>query len=179
MPTTRNIFEGTLDDLQRWNRREPITAAKLNQPVDALNRMGATLPRSEQVFGPGGAPTAGQDRSFRFVSVHRFVAANDVMKVLDKDNNDVFIALPWLLRRTPFHAEIRGAFRYAYFSSNDRRTSTRVADILDIETQAITPSYRTGDIIRAHTAVAPFVQYEGEDLQLEAVQDRHWAKEPE
>lgn len=185
MPTTRNIFEGTLDDLQRWNRREPITAAKLNQPVDALNRMGATLPRSEQVFGPGlpPTPTVAVDQSVIFFNGFpqdsRFQTILDAISVnaIDIPTVPITVALPWLLRRTPFDGQQRGLFRYVY-STFAWRWSTRVLNPSDVETQQITPAYMRGDILRLVKALEPFVFVDGEPLLFEVVQDRHWARRP-
>lgn len=62
---------------------------------------------------------------------------------------DVKVALPPLLRRTPFDGQSRDGFSYVYASGdNTRRTSTNDTDSTT-EEQVITPSYVAGDVIVA------------------------------
>ena len=58
----------------------------------------------------------------------------------------VFIAKPYLLRRTPFDGLTRNDITYAY-DSDTQRVATDADD--DTETQQVVPSYVAGDVVFA------------------------------
>lgn len=57
------------------------------------------------------------------------------------------IAKPFAIRTLPFNDRILNGFEYSYSFNRMSRTSTRTSDRTDVETQEVTPSYYTWQVI--------------------------------
>lgn len=96
-----------------------------------------------------------------------------------QSGEEVQIAKPYLLRRTPFDTLTRNGITYNY-NSNTKRTATNAAG--ETEIQVVVPSYVVGDIIYAVNDVDGGTDtYRPGNVQLVWLEDnrdgRSWAKE--
>jgi len=132
-----------------WRRGDPITATKLNQPVDAIRQLRGAVAPPRQVFDDVAAALASPVYQYKVVSTHGdylIAEAHTGVPTAETDSPRTRIAVPYLLRRTPFDGLSRNAISYTY-TSDTERTATDADD--DTESQQITPDYVAGDIIYA------------------------------
>lgn len=154
----------------RWKRGDVITAAHLNETVDAVRAVYGVVQEPRQVM-PDSATAAvfelaqfkvrativnGQATTTADVRVD-YLACERLQGSPQNEGDDDFVrvALPYLLRRTPFdtgddapvaYGADRASISYDY-SSNTARTATDDDD--HSEDQVIVPSYVVGDVIYA------------------------------
>lgn len=167
----------TTGQLERWAVAEPIMAAKLNQPVDALLRQrGAGLPAEVMPAPRGAQPPAAvaQIGLFRVTQVvEDWVYATN----LRTDEREVKIAKPYSLRRTPWSGTtIRIVYldilvQYSYepeLITSDKRTATILGPDEEF-TEIVIPQYRpsTGEIMLA--------AHVGLDTRIDPVWEVRWA----
>jgi len=126
-----------------WKRREPIRAKRSNETVEAVNSLLRGANGGRQVSPVTAAGVA--MRRFRVKSVGTDVIVCRGWDGVTEGSVDIDVALPYLLRRTPFDGLSRDGISYVY-TSNTERTAT---DGSDNETQVITPSYTVDDEIFA------------------------------
>jgi hypothetical protein len=107
-----------------WSSGEPITAARLNEAVDAIERMREGTPFPIQARPRIGRGTTGNARRFRLKSVHGDYIVARTWDGTTEGSEDVKLAKPWLLRRSPFeeggaHDDRDGASFY-YITDSER-----------------------------------------------------------
>ena len=130
---------------EKWRENEPISASKLEQLRDGLDRLieGTT---TEQLIG--------KQRVFRQVFQAQITAIwSDYLDVVEYREyvtgppfvgaQVILIAKPWLLRRTPFDGGMWNGISYTYTSDQTRQATKGP----DSEIQHVTPEYVVGDII--------------------------------
>ena len=128
-------------DLKRFERGEDVTALrpKLNDMVEA--------------FHPGaGLPTQSDELPlhFGFVQVQVVSVETDYMICTVTDTGaQVYVALPWQLRRTPFDGQTYNGVSYTYTSNTARDASSGSGS----ESQVIVPAYVAGDLVYALTGI--------------------------
>lgn len=129
---------------------EPVTAAKWNEHVTAINTLRKGVHPPAQIFPERKAGTV-TVALFQVVSVQTdYLVCNPLDGATGVASTDVVnVALPYLLRRTPFDGSTREGISYTY-TSNIQRTAS---DGSDTETQVIVPSYAAGDSIFAMRGV--------------------------
>lgn len=155
MVTDGSVFNRKLITLERWHAREPLSARKLNAPVDAINSMRRGLTPTQQISSVAIPEAAAVGESSWFVYDGEWGDDWFSAKLIDWDaapgNNitstRVLIALPWDLRRSSWEDDIvtirGGRFRYAHYGPQ-QRISTYLDDDPDIpstEYQMINPPY--------------------------------------
>lgn len=149
-----------------------LSAGHLNQLVDGVNRLSSGINPAIQprVFGRSGAA----------VQVLTLVTHEDDHLVCeDEDENTVYVAKVYELRRTPFDGETIDGVTYTYTSASEREADNGVDDP---ETQFITPDYRAGAEIYASKVIGEtglYVDPEADPLvpitYIELNQGRAWA----
>lgn len=159
--------------LRRWDKREPIRHEWLNQPVDFINQhLGIKPP--EQVFAVERSDSI-RHQQFQVVSVGTDYLVCSRHNGTSAEAGSVKVALPYLLRKTPFDGKTRNSIAYTYSSVTQRTAGGS-------EAQLITPSYVADDIIYAISGVTGGTGVTDEnsepvtwlDLNLDG---RAWAKE--
>jgi len=134
---------------RRWKRGDPLTADHLNEASDAVAAIQQQI-QAPRVVETSIVPEALEVQ--RFVVVTEYGDYFSARKQGGSTSSDVsteptvFIAKPYLCRRTPFDGETRNGISYAY-SSDTERVATDTDS--DTETQQIVPSYVAGDVIFA------------------------------
>lgn len=125
---------------------QAVTAGKWNDHVSAINTLRKGVHPPQQVF-PERKPGIPQIALFQVVSVGTdYLVCNPFDGASGEAGTDVVnVALPYLLRRTPFHGSTREGIAYSYTSAT-ARTATLGSDT---ESQVIVPSYAAGDLIFA------------------------------
>lgn len=134
--------------------------------------------------GPGGGGTSEtaqykvKERGNDYVMCHTWDGETE-------GADDIYVAKPYLLRKTPLDGKTRNGITYDYSATIDRRTATKGVEPNEIEeTQIVVPSYLAGDIITAirgitgGTEVFDPTEEEVEWLDLNA-DGRAWMKEYE
>lgn len=145
----------------------------MNSIVDGINKpiIGVNAPRQPKPRGKtGGSP----------VIILTLVSHEDDYLVCeDADTNEVLVAKPYELQRTPFDGQTIDGVTYTYASATEREAVGGTTEI-----QFITPNYRAGAEIYAvrvqgDTGV-PSPGSAGDNLTyLEIDQGRAWAYDPE
>lgn len=136
-------------ELRRWKKGESLKARKLNEPVDAINRIsGGVRPPRQRMGGsrPVNPESLSKVQQFKVVSVQGdYLVCNPYDSLAAATNQTVLVAKPYLLRQTPFDGSSRDGVTYTYTDGTQRSAD----DGSETETQLITPSYVSGDIIYA------------------------------
>lgn len=124
-----------------------ISARQLNALVDGVNRalVGVNRPTQPKPTGKagGGSPV---------IVLTLISHQDDYLECQDGNSNTVYVAKPYMLRRTPFDGVAGGGVAYEYsssFAANQQRIATSVANPSEVETQYITPTYTAGEEIYA------------------------------
>lgn len=134
--------------MDRFARRQPIKASSLNKMAEGIERISQGIRPGQQVLGGGslaGETIPIQIRQFKIKSESGdYLICEHRSKGVD-GGESIFIAKPYLLRRTPFDDLTRNSITYDY-TSDTQRTATKGSDS---ETQVVVPSYVVGDIIYA------------------------------
>lgn len=134
--------------LRPFKRGQPLTANRLNEPINAINRiLPGIAPIRQLLQQRSGAATT--------VTVARFIVTDaspdDYLVCREYDgtqtgDSDIYIARPPLLRAS---VTSRGDVTYTYTDSQTRSAT----DGVDTETQVIIPSYLAGDEIYAERGI--------------------------
>ncbi len=130
---------------EKWRENEPISARKLEELRDGLDRL---------IEGTITSQVRGEQRLFRQVFQAQITGVwADYLDVVEYreyvteppfiGSQPILIAKPWLLRRTPFDGGSWNGISYSY-TSDQTRLATQGPDS---EIQHVTPSYVVGDII--------------------------------
>lgn len=154
--------EKMASELRRWNKGDPLTAKRLSEMVDAINRAMSVTQAQQQQRDILTVP-------FKAIVLQEF---DDYLKVQRVDGassasenlrGSLLVAKPWLLRRLPFDGfERQGVLithddpageeetevgrRFATFSSADQEEQAGTPEDFQ-EAQYITPSYLVNDLI--------------------------------
>lgn len=134
--------------LQPYRSGERLKARKLNRGVRAINQLaGAIQPPRQTVSQPTlPAPNAGTAvRQMEVIEVGGDFLVCQPRDFVAASGATVFVAKPWLLRRSPFEDQTRDGITFTYTSDSERTAD----DGADTETQQVTPSYVAGDVIYA------------------------------
>jgi hypothetical protein len=142
-----DLNKGNIKGLENWEPGDPITAEKLDQPVRVLQGLGGVKP-ADTVVKSG---SKFQIRMFKVVRLETDVVICNTFDGVESGEDEIKVALPYLLRKTPFDAatrteEPRAGITYVY-SDNHLRLATNEDE--DEENQIIVDSYEEGDIIFA------------------------------
>lgn len=143
------IDNGT--SLERWSRGENITAAKLNAPVDELNRQRGVAPPQQRFDEPRGS---GSSIACIIVSVHK----DHLVCTRKGSGAPIMVARP-LAARSPATETIKGqTFNYTYTdvvlvttppSGYQARTAISFPNTTTQEEQIVLREYVAGGEIRA------------------------------
>lgn len=126
--------------LKPWERGETITAKKLTEPVDAINRMGGLLAPT-QTFG---------DVTLRLATLEVKTVGDNTLLCYELDgnltrkNNTVYVAKPSLLRKATYDGTAVNDVTLAYVS-NATRSATHNVYTSWVEVQTITEAYVEAD----------------------------------
>ena len=73
-----SVFDQSIAELDRWSKGEPIKAAKLNAPVDAINRLvtGVAPPRQLSTSRPADTALADQVFSLKQIFADHYACTN-------------------------------------------------------------------------------------------------------
>lgn len=139
--------------LERWNKGERIRASKLNQAVDAVNRLKAGVAAPAQIRKRrGGEAEAAGVALIRLEFVRHEWDALVCVDPNAEEQVEIMVAKPFLLR--PLQNPARGDIPYTY----DLFPWEREADIGSIrEVQRVVPEYLTGDRVVAVSATADII----------------------
>lgn len=146
-----------------------IPARQINQLVEGINKplVGVNSLKQSDVLPKGGSS----------VSVFYFVSdEGDYLICEDESENQILVAKPYELRRTPFDGETVNGISYTYTSNSERSAD----DGEDQEDQFITPDYVAGGEIYATkpkkgTGVETDDEPPAKVKYLEVDQGRTWA----
>lgn len=140
-------------DQWRWRRGDEITARRLDSTARVVQQLHGAVEPPRQVVRTRQTQQV-QVRQFRVVAVYGdFVTCARLDGTYEneaEDDDQTYVAKPYLLRRTPFDGYSRNDISYAY-TDDVTRTATDADD--NTETQVVVPSYVFGDIIYAVTNV--------------------------
>lgn len=116
---SNNLMGQSISELRRWGANQPLDHRKLNEPVDAINRMnrGVAGPRQVMADRPGGGVPAGALRTVLVAipagSTDDHIVCRDIGDT-SEEYTPILVAKPWLLRKTPWDGQTRGQVRYEY-----------------------------------------------------------------
>ena len=136
--------------LRPWREGEGVSAARLDTQRDALERLNAgneltqfpdQLAPFRQVFQARiqELPTFPD-----LIIVRPYIVYADGTSVIGPQN--IGVAMPWLLRRTPFDGQTWQGVTYTY-TSNQQRNAVLVSDPGTVYVEHITPNYAVGDVL--------------------------------
>lgn len=143
--------KANISGMENWQSGDELAARKLQQPVDVLKSLGgAALPR--QVTPKG---SIFQMKMFKVVELDTDVIICNTFDGVEQGTDDIKVALPFLLRKTPFDSATRtdpprADISYVY-SDNNLRKATNIDD--EEEDQIIVASYEKDDIIFASKGI--------------------------
>lgn len=146
-----NVSDRFPSTLKVFRKGERPTAAKLNAPIKAINRMirGINPPR-QNTDGLASVSTP-EVKQFRIAVLD---TSGDTLTCESYDGTVVkergartTIALPHLFRKSPFDDKTRDGITFTYSDTVIHERSA--TDGTDTETQVVTPSYEVGDVIFA------------------------------
>jgi hypothetical protein len=125
---------------ERWRRGEPVSARKLDKLSDAVLR-GRPVPT-----GPVQVP--GRSVASPIVQARLVSVGNDTLQVVTWDGttegaDEITVAKPFLLRRTPFDGETWNGVDYTYTSATERSGD----DGTNTEDQVVIPPYVADDVV--------------------------------
>jgi hypothetical protein len=130
--------------LRPWRPGERVEARRLSAITKRVNALSDSFGSPRQITGTAAA-TIPEVRRFRVVSVETDYLYCNTWDGVDQGDAPVKVALPYLLRRTPFDGKTRNGITYTYTGD-----VTRLADDgSNTETQVMVPSYVAGDEVYA------------------------------
>lgn len=129
--------------LTPWVKGDKLQAAHWQEIVTLLNRLQGILPGF--VFNnPGINPLSA--RMFKVVELAEDIIICHTWDGAEEGEDDIAVARPYLLRKTPFDGQSRGDFSFVY-EREDKRVSTNLED--ETEDQILVDSYDEGEVIFA------------------------------
>jgi hypothetical protein len=147
-----------IKNLRNWQKGHRLTAKHLDEPVQVLQSLGGVRPPNQ--IAKGVNPFEMQ--LFKVVRLEEDIIICHQSNGKSEDEDVEYkIALPYLLRYTPFNSDQNPApdlrddkFKYTWTFTDDagatrydKRTSIDTENDDDEEIQVITPSYEKGDLI--------------------------------
>lgn len=165
-------------DIARVAKGERIFANGQNRVIEAVNRLSRGVAPPQQVFSGDKRPVPIGVRQFKLVSVQTDYLVCNEWDGTTQGDGEYKIALPWMLRQTPFDGQTRNGITYTYASASERTAD----DGSNTETQVIVPSYVAGDVIYGMKEIRGGTDTEDEagdtvgwlDLNIDA---RAWARQ--
>ena len=144
-PSTDKI---NIKGLEDWKVGDGLEARKFQQPVTVLKALGAPGPPSQVVPETRGLF---QFKMFKVIELDVDVILCNTWNGLEKGEDEIKVALPFLLRKTPFDAATRvepprAGISYAY-SEFHIRIATNEED--ETEDQIMVALYEPDDLIYA------------------------------
>ena len=166
--------------LNRWEKGQAIRARTLNEVVDEVNRIGKGVNAPAQKSSDSKGKSAASMRQFKILSIEADHLICNTFDGTAQGTENFKVAKSYLLRQTPFDGETRAGLSYVYSAS-----TTRVATLVETETQVVVPSYVVSDIIYAAKqvkgGVGVTVTTDGVTEKLEwldlNIDGRAWAKQ--
>lgn len=132
-----------IKDLEEWRSGDPLEARKLQQPITVLQALGGVRP-GQQVFNGG---VFFEVRMFKVLRLEEDVIICNFTNGTTSQDDEVKVALPFLLRRTPFDVlSTRAGISYVYSDFNQRVATNSDGDTED---QIIVDSYEADDFFFA------------------------------
>lgn len=136
--------------LRQWKPGDPVSAESLDQQRDAIERLQLGNELLQQGYDPY------LWRQVFMARVQSIPATADVVIVREYrvyppptpafvGSQNIIVALPWLLRRTPFDGQTWHGVSYSY-TSNFIREATDSSVPITL-TERLTPDYQPGDIL--------------------------------
>ena len=137
-----------IKNLTGWKPGDPLSAAKLQEPIEVLKNIGRVRPGGQVIKEPAKAI---QLRMFKVIELDTDVIKCFTWDGMAKGDDEILVALPYLLRKTPFDKATRvgpdrAGISYEY-SDFHLRVATNEDD--DTEDQILVASYEEDDIIFA------------------------------
>lgn len=144
---TRDFNKSNISSLDNWNPGDPLAANHLQQPVDVLKALGGGKPPEQVVNGVNPFEV----RMFRVIRLDTDVIICNFTDGKTDQPDEVKVAMPFLLRRTPFDDPTatqtpRAGITYLYSDFHKRLATNEDSDEED---QILVDSYEEGDIIWA------------------------------
>jgi len=166
-------------DVPNKSPGDDLFAREVNEMVRNINALLGTKGPNTIVDSSGvhqrkTTPTGSKTGVFRFKS---FDTDRIICRTWDgttEGSEDIAVALPFLLRKTPFDGETVNGITYTYISTTLRDAT----DGTITERQSIVPRYFTNDIIYATSMTSHDVIISGQRLLLQElnVDGRQWAR---
>ncbi len=165
---------------EKWRENEPISANKLEELRDGLDRLiegtdprqvAEILPAAAQVFQGEIVAIAADHIVVNELRVYPAPTAPVV------GTTAILVAKPWLLRRTPFDGQVRDGVSYTY--DNDQQRQAVAGP--ESRTEHVTPAYVVGDVVYCLRTVlnGTGVEVTGAIVAaLEIAGGRMWAADP-
>jgi len=149
---TPNFDKINIKNLNNWKPGDPLEAAHFDQVVQVLQSLGLLSPSGQVVRDPGKLL---QLRMFKVKELAKDSIICFTWNGREKGKDEIKVALPFLLRKTPFDAATRvdpprAKISYVYSEFNIR-IATNEDD--DTEDQIIVGSYEEDDIIFAFKGI--------------------------
>ena len=162
----------------RWGPGEKIDHRKLNEPVDAIQRIIADVAAPRQIRATSQPAGSGSGSlSAQWFQIKTIADDYLVCNEWDGDeasDEDIYVARPYELRKTPFDGETVNGYAFSYNTLATERTSTGGGDSED---QVIVPEYFVGQIILAIELDDTLVTVSGSAVTWQEFQPaRQWAK---
>ena len=164
---------------EKWRENEPISARKLEELRDGLDRLiEGTEPRQVATELPA-APQVFQGEIIALAADHITVVEYRVYLGggIVRGTTAIEVAKPWLLRRTPFDGGSRDGVSYTY-TSDQQRTAISGPDT---RIEHVTPGYLIGDVVYCLRTVLGATGVENAGAMIPALEiagGRMWAADP-
>lgn len=159
-----------------WRRGDRIEARRLSIITKNVNALKESFGAPRQRSGAENQ-TIPVTKRFRVVSLETDYLVCNEWNGIEQGGVEILVAMPYLLRRSPFDGLSRNQIAYSYLSDSTRTASGAAGE----ETQVITPSYVSDDEIVALKNVSGGVGVIGPDDPLEwidiNVDARAWAEQ--
>ncbi len=131
---------------RRYLKGDPLPGAnRLNEIIDPLQRLGRS-PAGGQVLQTPALYLQVFQLQINFILTD-YLQGREYVRYDDGTERigpvDITVALPWLLRQTPFNGQTYNGVTYTYTGLHVRTATAGQ----DSETQRVTPDYVLGDII--------------------------------
>lgn len=136
-----------IKNLQDWFKGTPLEARRFQQVVDALKALGGVSPGSQKID----TGRIIQLKMFKVVKLEQDVIICNTWNGIEKGTDEIKVAMPFLIRRTPFDEATRTDPKRANITYVYSDFNLRLATDEDDETedQIIVASYELDDIIYA------------------------------
>ena len=166
----------------RVNRGEKLSAKKWNAMAEAINRpfSGVGLPRQVR-RNKGSVGTGIEVQQMKVAAISGDYITCHTFNGTETGEDEITVAKPYELRRTPFDGESYNEIEYTYSDDVTREADNGSAT----ETQVIVPPYVVGDVIYAMRNITggtglAVVMPDGTEEEVEWVEmnsARAWTKE--